>query len=77
MVHDTNLGRNDSLSARRIYQVPQPYTHSLNKITDRIRDTLIQNMSLLEVLSWTRKTILKPPDWNLPDQPDLFGDFFC
>ena len=50
---------------------------SLTEITDRIRDTLMQNMSLLEVLSWTRKTILKPPDWNLPDQPDLFGDFFC
>ena len=50
---------------------------SLTEITDRIRDTLMQNMSLLEVLSWTRKTILKPPDWNLPDQPDLFGNFFC
>ena len=37
---------------------------SLTEITDRIRDTLMQNMSLLEVLSWTRKTILKPPDWN-------------
>ena len=49
---------------------------SLTEITDRIRDTLMQNLSLLEVLSWTRKTILKPPDWNLPDQPDLFGDFF-
>ena len=28
---------------------------SLTEITDRIRDTLMQNMSLLEVLSWTRK----------------------
>ena len=25
--HDANLGRNDSLSARRIYQVPQPRRH--------------------------------------------------
>ena len=50
---------------------------SLTEITDRIRDTLMQNLSLLEVLSWTRKTLLKPPDWNLSDQPDLFGNFIC
>ena len=49
---------------------------SLTEITDRIRDSQMQNLSLLEVLSWTRKTILKPPDLNLPDQPDLFGDSF-
>ena len=64
----------------RIRPAPLTCSHgvlTLTEITDRIRDTLMQNMSLLEVLSWTRKTILKPPDWNLPDQPDLFGGFFC
>jgi len=30
---------------------------SLTEITDRIRDTLMQNLSLLEILSWTRKTL--------------------
>ena len=49
---------------------------SLREIERGLIANLMQNMSLLEVLPWTRKTILKPPDWNLPDQPDLFGDFF-
>lgn len=47
----------------------------LTELTNRIRDTLMQNISLLEVLSLDRKTITKPPDWNHPKQPDLFPNF--
>lgn len=50
---------------------------SLTEITNRIRDTLMQNLSLLEILSLDKKTIQKPPDWNQPDQPDLFTPFSC
>jgi len=34
---------------------------------------LIANHNRLYHLGMT----LKPPDWNLPDQPDLFWDFIC
>ncbi len=50
---------------------------SLTEITERIRDTLMQNLSLLEVLCLDKKTIQKPPDWNLPHQPELFNPFTC
>ncbi len=45
----------------------------ITELTNRIRDTLMQNQSLLEVLSLDRKTLEKPPDWNLPFQEDLFN----
>lgn len=48
---------------------------SLTEITNRIRETLMQNMSLLEILALDRKAIETPPDWNLPEQPELFNDF--
>ncbi len=50
---------------------------SLTEITNRIHDTLMQNLSLLEILALERKTIAKPPDWNQPEQPDLFTPFLC
>ena len=50
---------------------------SLTEITIRIRDALMMNYDLMEVLRWDRKTILKPPDWNRPRQMELFGDFLC
>lgn len=50
---------------------------SLTEITNRICDTLMQNLSLLEILAIDRKTIEKPPDWNLPEQPELFNEFLC
>lgn len=50
---------------------------SLTEITKRIRDTLMQNLSLLELLCLDKKTIQKPPDWNLPYQPELFNPFTC
>lgn len=48
---------------------------SLTEITNRIRDTLMQNLSLLEILGLDRKSIEKPPDWNHPEQPELFSMF--
>ena len=50
---------------------------SLTELTNRIRDTLMQNLSLLEILALDRKTILKPPDWNSPEQLELFNEFLC
>ena len=50
---------------------------SLTEITIRIRDALMMNYDLMEILRWDRKTILKPPDWNRPRQIELFSDFLC
>ena len=50
---------------------------SLTEITIRIRDALMMNYDLMEILQWDRRTILKPPDWNRPRQMELFGDFLC
>ena len=50
---------------------------SLTEITNRIRDALMMNYDLMEILQWDRKTILKPPDWNQPHQMEFFGDFLC
>ena len=50
---------------------------SLTEITIRIRDALMMNYDLMEILQWDRKTILKPPDWNQPQQMEFFGDFLC
>jgi hypothetical protein len=50
----------------------------LTEITRRIRDNLMQRLSLLEVLSLERKIIENPPDWNCFDgQQELFPDFLC
>ena len=49
---------------------------SMTEITNRIRETLMMNYSLLEVLNLESKTIKKPPDWNQPQQLELFGEFF-
>ena len=38
----------------------------MTELTKRIRDTLMQNQSLPEVLSFDRKILEKPPSWNLP-----------
>ena len=36
---------------------------------------IMLNMTLLEMLCLERQAIEKPPDWNRPDQPDIFPDF--
>ena len=48
---------------------------SLTEITARIREHLMGNSHLLELLSLDRKTLAKPPDWNAPRQLELFGEF--
>ncbi len=50
---------------------------SLTEITNRIRDTLMQNLFLLEILCLDKKTIQKPPDWNQPEQLELFTQLLC
>ena len=45
----------------------------MTELTNRIRDTLMQNQSLLEVLSLDRKILEKPPNWNLSVQEELFS----
>ena len=45
----------------------------MTELTNRIRDTLMQNQSLLEVLSLDRKILEKLPNWNLPVQEELFS----
>ena len=50
---------------------------SLTEITIRIREALMMNYDLMEILQWDRKTILKPPNWNRSQQMELFGDFLC
>ena len=48
---------------------------SLTEITARLREHLMGNSHLLELLSLDRKTLAKPPDWNAPRQLELFGEF--
>ena len=48
---------------------------SLTEITARIREQLMGNSHLLELLLLDRKTLAKPPDWNAPKQLELFGEF--
>ncbi len=50
---------------------------SLTEITNRIQETLMQNLSLLEILCLDKKTIQKPPDWNQPEQLELFTQLLC
>jgi len=45
------------------------------ELTWRIKDTLMMNFSLLEALNQDKKIIKKPPDWNLPQQLELFPNF--
>ena len=48
---------------------------SLTEITARVREHLMGNNHLLELLSLDRKTLAKPPDWNAPRQLELVGEF--
>ena len=47
----------------------------LTEITARIREQLMGDSHLLELLSLDRRTLAKPPDWNAPRQLELFGEF--
>jgi transposase len=49
---------------------------SLTEITRRIRETLMQKLSLLEILALDRRILAKPPDWSKsPSHPELFPFF--
>ena len=48
------------------------FKFGMTELTNRIHGTLMQNQSLLEVLSLARKILEKPPNWNLPVQEELF-----
>ncbi len=37
----------------------------------------MQNLSLLEILCLNKKIIQKPPDWNQPEQLELFTQLLC
>ena len=50
---------------------------TLTEVTRRIRDSLMMNYVLMEVLTMKEKMIRKPPDWNRPRQMELFGNFLC
>ena len=54
-------------------QISAWFKLGMTELTNRIRDTLMQNQSLLEVLSLDRKILEKPPNWNLPVQEELFS----
>ena len=62
-------------SAFTIHKFLHGFKLSLTGLTNRIRETLMQNLSLLEILALDRKTITKPPDWNSPEQLELFNEF--
>ena len=49
---------------------------TMTEITRGIRETLMMAYSLLEVLNLEEKVLQKPPDWNRPQQLELFGEFF-
>ena len=48
---------------------------SLTEITSRIKETLMQNLSLFEMLCLERRALEKPPDRNRPEHPELFPSF--
>ncbi len=49
------------------------FKFGMTELTNRIRATLMQNQSLLEVLSLDRKILERPPNWNLPVREELFS----
>ena len=44
---------------------------TLTKLVQRIANTLMHNISILEMLNLDSETIKKPPDWNQPEQLEL------
>ncbi len=47
----------------------------LTVITNRLREMLMSDFNLMELLKLDRKALEKPPDWNQPRQLMLFGEF--
>ena len=48
--------------------------YGITELANRLRDTLMSDFALVEVLNLNRNTLKKPPDWNAPEQLDLFAN---
>ena len=48
--------------------------YGITELANRLRDTLMSDFALVEVLNLNRDTLKKPPDWNAPEQLDLFAN---
>ena len=48
--------------------------YGITELANRLRDTLMSDFALLEVLNLNRDTLKKPPDWNAPEQLDFFAN---
>ena len=48
--------------------------YGITELVNRLCDTLMSDFALVEVLNLTRDTLKKPPDWNAPEQLDLFAN---
>jgi len=48
---------------------------TLTVITNRLREMLMSDFGLMELLKLDRQALEKPPDWNKPQQLMLFGEF--
>ncbi len=51
--------------------------YGITEPVNRLRDTLMSDFALGEVLNLNRDTLKKPPDWNAPEQLDLFANCCC
>ena len=48
--------------------------YGITELANHLRDTLMSDFALVEVLNLNRDTLKKPPDWNAPEQLDLFAN---
>ena len=42
--------------------------YGITELANRLRDTLMSDFALLEILNLNRDTLKKPPDWNAPER---------
>ena len=66
----------DQIEVNRVFN--STYLMKILNCSDRgarLREQLMGNNHLLELLSLDRRTLAKPPDWNSPRQLELFGEF--
>ena len=67
-----------SNAGRRPFDVVMRFTgkcrYGITELANRLRDTLMSDFALVEVLNLNRDTLKKPPDWNAPEQLDLFAN---
>ena len=68
----TSLYGADALSACGVHQVFSGTRLTLTVITNRLREMLMGDFDLMELLKLDRKALGKPPNWNKPQQLMLF-----